>query len=234
MHVTPLNFFVPPFSPEFAQRTLHAHAIAGLVDAFAWPEGCKDHVWDFPALLGLVKHVKWWGPERAELLPWEAASVLPDMFAAIKHAGPLRRAQQIETILRAVPFVYTPSVVAKARDHLYFRLNQRDYGEFVMTTSILHPDDAAKIPADVYSRLTTSLAALEQALLSADPQMPMHLRNSHALLVTYPESRHLLTDEAIKNLIAAAQKHMSIEIVSQAAKKTGGTRKTGKVSADDL
>jgi len=84
---------------------------------------------------------------------------------------------------------------------------------------------------DVVAKLTMSLASLEQALLAKDPMMPKHLKESHQLLISYPETVHLLDDDEIARLISAAQIHTGIEIVKAAASK-GGSRK--KISADDL
>jgi len=84
---------------------------------------------------------------------------------------------------------------------------------------------------DVVAKLTMSLASLEQALLAKDPMMPRHLRESHQLLTSYPETVHLLDDDEIARLISAAQIHTGIEIVKAAASK-GGSRK--KISVDDL
>ena len=87
------------------------------------------------------------------------------------------------------------------------------------------------LPPDVVAKLTMSLASLEQALLAKDPMMPQHLRASHQLLISYPETVHLLDDDEIARLISAAQIHTGIEIVKATAAK-GGSRK--KISADDL
>ena len=84
---------------------------------------------------------------------------------------------------------------------------------------------------DVVAKLTMSLASLEQALLAKDPMMPKHLKESHQLLISYPETVHLLDDDEIARLISAAQIHTGVEIVKAAAAK-GGSRK--KISADDL
>lgn len=90
------------------------------------------------------------------------------------------------------------------------------------------------IPKDILDRLESSLASLDAALLAKDPMMPQHLRNTHALLVSYPETVHLLDDAEVAKIIDAAEIHTKTEIVKAAAagKSTGGTRK--KVSADDL
>lgn len=90
------------------------------------------------------------------------------------------------------------------------------------------------IPPDIMSRLEHSLAALETSLLEKDSMMPQHLRNTHSLLISYPETVHLLEDNEIARLIDAAELHTKTEIVKALAKgsSTGGARK--KVSLDDL
>lgn len=90
---------------------------------------------------------------------------------------------------------------------------------------------SATLPADIILRLETSLASLEQALLDKDPMMPQHLRASHQLLISYPETVHLLDDAEIARLISAAQIHTNVEILKAAVPKTGGRK---KASADDL
>lgn len=91
----------------------------------------------------------------------------------------------------------------------------------------------AKIPSDVMTKLQLALGNLEKALLDKDPQMPNHLRESHRLLLTYPETVHLLDDEEIEKIIDAAQKHSQVVIVAETAKgKGGGKRATYK--ADEL
>lgn len=87
------------------------------------------------------------------------------------------------------------------------------------------------LPPDVVAKLTMSLASLEQALLDKDPMMPRHLQESHKLLISYPETVHLLDDDEIARLIGAAQVHTGIEIVKLNTPKTGGRK---KVTADDL
>ena len=91
-----------------------------------------------------------------------------------------------------------------------------------------------KVPADILHRLEESLASLEQALLAKDPLMPNHLRNTHAILISYPETVHLLDDAEIARIIDAAEIHTKTEIVKAVAsgKSAGGTRK--KVDVSDL
>jgi hypothetical protein len=90
----------------------------------------------------------------------------------------------------------------------------------------------SKIPEDVMSKLKTALSGLESALLEADPKMKDHLRESHRLLISYPETVHLLDDSEISDLLKSAQRHMQVQIISEAAKKTSA--KKTKPSVDDL
>ena len=88
------------------------------------------------------------------------------------------------------------------------------------------------LPPDVLDRLDSHLASLEQALLDKDPMMPQHLRNSHSILISYPETVHLLEDHEIARLIDAAEIHTKTEIIKATVKKAAGTRK--KVDVSDL
>ena len=88
-----------------------------------------------------------------------------------------------------------------------------------------------KVPTDVMRRLEMSMGSLEQALLAKDPQMPQHLRNIHALLISYPETVHLLDDSEIARIIDAAEVHTKTEIVKASA--AGKTSKK-KMSIEDL
>ena len=104
--------------------------------------------------------------------------------------------------------------------------------DFATVIKVINMKDAMQttLPPDVVAKLTMSLASLEAALLEKDPMMPSHLRASHQLLISYPETVHLLDDE-IARLISAAQIHTQIEIVKAGTAKAGGRK---KISADDL
>ena len=93
-------------------------------------------------------------------------------------------------------------------------------------------ENIGTIPDEIMSKLEDSLAKLEQALLEKDVMMPQHLRNTHSLLITYPETVHLLDDEEIARIIDAAEIHTKTEIVKAAAKGKGASRK--KIDAGDL
>lgn len=105
-----------------------------------------------------------------------------------------------------------------------------------MSTQLLKPEVAveiqSKIPSDILDKLNFEMASLEEKLLKLDPEMKNHLRETHRLLISYPESVHLLDDSGVALLIQAAQKHMSVSIVSETAKGKGA--KKPKMSVDDL
>lgn len=88
------------------------------------------------------------------------------------------------------------------------------------------------VPPEQMDRLQSALLSLETALLAKDPLMPQHLAASHRVLISYPETVHLLDDSEIARIIEAQQQHTMTQIVSDAAKGKSGGKK--KVSVDDL
>jgi len=98
----------------------------------------------------------------------------------------------------------------------------------------------ATVPAETKNKLAEilptvlqKLQGLEQALLAKDPGMPMYLRDSHRLLISYPESVHLLDDGEISLLLRSAEQWTDTKILAEVAKGKSGNKKT-KVTADDL
>ena len=114
---------------------------------------------------------------------------------------------------------------------LVWSLNKFDYLTLMKVIHMKEPGLQTTLPPDVVSKLTMSLASLEQALLAKDPMMPQHLRASHQLLISYPETVHLLDDDEIARLISAAQIHTQIEIVKAGTSRAASKK---KISADDL
>lgn len=115
--------------------------------------------------------------------------------------------------------------------------SQHELAVHLMTDELLLPKEyrmkrVDTIPPDVFDRLDSHLASLEQALLEKDPMMPQHLRNTHSILISYPETTHLLEDSEIAMLIDAAEIHTKTEIIKATVKKATGTRK--KVDVGDL
>jgi hypothetical protein len=96
---------------------------------------------------------------------------------------------------------------------------------------MLPATESVKLSPEVLGSVQSKLASLEQALLAKDPQMPVHLREMHRLLTSYPESVHLLEDAEIKTVLAAAQEWTQTKIVTEKP-KAGGSKK--KVAVDDL
>ena len=89
-----------------------------------------------------------------------------------------------------------------------------------------------RIPPEQLEPLQAALLSLESALLAKDPLMPQHLAASHRVLVSYPETVHLLDDAEIAKIVEAQQQHTMTQIVSDAAKGKSGGKK--KVTVDDL
>lgn len=92
-------------------------------------------------------------------------------------------------------------------------------------------DFEGKIPTGVLSQLLTNMQSLEKGLLTADPQLGSYLKESHKILITHPETVHLLDDEEISRLIDAAQKFTDTQIVAALAKKSS-SRKVNRLSTD--
>lgn len=74
---------------------------------------------------------------------------------------------------------------------------------------------------------------LNQALLSAHPQMPTLLRDIHTLLRSQPEIVTLLTDQEIGVLVASLKKQTGVAIVAAAPKKPSAAA-LKKLTVDDL
>lgn len=94
--------------------------------------------------------------------------------------------------------------------------------------------DTQNIPHDILSKLEMNLASLEKSLLDKDAMMPQHLRNVHSLLISYPETVHLLEDSEIARIIDAAQVHTKTEIVKAAAKGGAASGSRKKITMEDL
>lgn len=94
--------------------------------------------------------------------------------------------------------------------------------------------DTQNIPHDILSKLEMNLASLEKSLLEKDAMMPQHLRNVHSLLISYPETVHLLEDAEIARIIEGAQAHTKTEIVKAAAKGGAASGSRKKIALEDL
>jgi hypothetical protein len=94
------------------------------------------------------------------------------------------------------------------------------------------PDN--KVPPEVLEKVSSKLDQLRSKLETKDPMMAQHLRESHSLLQSFPETSFLLEDHEIKLLLDAAQEYTKIKIVEAAAKSSKGGGRAKSISVDDL
>lgn len=94
------------------------------------------------------------------------------------------------------------------------------------------PEIVGKIPTEVMVELQAKLQLVSSTLVGASPEMREHLRDSHRLLISYPETVHLLDDAEIHDLLEAAQKLTNQRIISDVAKKKSSSK--SKPSIDDI
>ena len=212
-----MKFWIPPFNKEQVARTKLYHAARGV----SWyiNQGPRaKHPLAFSWALGL-QSIDWYSSKPALLSRQLTQEVL--IAVASYWRG---RLEDLDLQMLALRFGCLPT-------------EQHDLAVHLMTDEILLPKEyrmkrVDTIPPDVLDRLDNHLASLEQALLDKDPMMPQHLRNSHSILISYPETVHLLDDQEIARLIDAAEIHVKTEIVKATVKKGTGTRK--KVDVSDL
>jgi len=197
----------------------------------------------------MARSLRFWGSKqsaysicRAPVFPATAYNYLMQEDAKGIYAGRLGphdpHKQLLLTMCDGILFAWQKSYDEFSLQQLRWALTNIPANEQAQILTIFNREgtypmksNQLTLPPDVVAKLTMSLASLEQALLDKDPMMPKHLKESHQLLISYPETVHLLDDDEIARLISAAQIHTGIEIVKATAAK-GGSRK--KISADDL
>ena len=212
-----MKFWIPPLNEEQVARTKLYHAARGV----SWyiNQGPRaKHPLAFSWALGL-QSIDWYSSPPTLLSHFLTQEIL------IAVAGHWRgRLDELDLSMIALRFGSLPT-------------EQHDLAVKLMNDELLLPKEyrmkrVDTIPPDVLDRLDSHLASLEQALLDKDPMTPQHLRNSHSILISYPETVHLLEDHEIARLIDAAEIHTKTEIVKATVKKAAGTRK--KVDVSDL
>ena len=212
-----MKFWIPPLNGEQLARTKLYHTARGV----SWyiKQGPRaKHPLAFSWALGL-QSIDWYSYPPASLSRQPTQEIL--IAVASYWRG---RLEDLDLQMLALRFGSLPA-------------EQHDLAVRLMNDEILLPKEyrmkrVDTIPPDVLDRLDSHLASLEQALLDKDPMMPQHLRNSHSILISYPETVHLLEDHEIARLIDAAEIHTKTEIVKATVKKATGTRK--KVEVSDL
>lgn len=234
-----LNYFIPPLSPAMQTRTRIAHVTRGFclyVTQQHVVGKLPMGVLSLPLTLGLLtsqQGVQFYAPVIADKQELKQQHVSQLLLLASEHwAGSLRDFNScgcVDLPLRNFTHEQVSEILQDIKHwldivrHLPTRKERH--------TAMKHSET---VPQDVMARLDQSLAHLEQALLAKDPMMPQHLRNSHSLLISYPETVHLLEDQEVALLIDAAELHTKTEIVKAVAKgkSSGGSR--AKVSVSDL
>ena len=212
-----MKFWIPPLDGEQVARTKLYHTARGV----SWyiKQGPRaKHPLAFSWALGL-QSIDWYSSPPAVLSRQPTQEIL--IAVASYWRG---RLEELDLQMLALRFGSLPA-------------EQHDLAVRLMNDELLLPKEyrmkrVDTIPPDVLDRLDSHLASLEQALLDKDPMMPQHLRNSHSILISYPETVHLLEDHEIARLIDAAEIHTKTEIIKATVKKSAGTRK--KVDVSDL
>ena len=212
-----LNYFIAPLSDAMISRTLVAHKARGFCFFINSPE-------ESPA-------------PRTTLDLAMCLNVIDKLPGYVANKNPLIIGSDL-LALSAEHWRRNLSELNLAWLHLEFsQLNSAEqFQSLKLIESILmkerNEEAMSRIPDATMRSLEMSLASLEQALLAKDPLMSQHLRNTHSLLISYPETVHLLEDKEIELIIDAAEVHTKTEIVKAVAAKKGGGR--AKVSVDSL
>ena len=212
-----MKFWIPPLNGEHAARTKLYHTARGV----SWyiNQGPRErHPLAFSWALGLHA-IDWYSSPPTSLSHQLKQEVLIAVTSYWRG-----RLEDLDLPMLALRFGCLPS-------------SQHELAVQLMSDELLLPKEyrmkrVDTIPPDVLARLDSHLASLEQALLEKDPMMPQHLRNTHSILISYPETVHLLEDAEIARIIDAAEIHTKTEIIKATVKKATGTRK--KVDVSDL
>lgn len=223
--MTALNLFIKPLTVELAARTLLAHNSRGI--ALYLTTGKSP--FRLSHTLGLSTKLQWYKPVLTgnDVDTLHANKILGLATSLWSHGLNKLDLNMLHLRLASMP----ESAQMQCMNNVLRFLNRARYvSNKLERCNLMQMNDA--IPKDVMMRLQSSLASLETSLLEKDPMLSQHLRNTHSILISYPESVHLLDDNEIARIIDAAEIHTKTEIVKAAAAGKGATRK--KVTADDL
>ena len=202
-----LNFFIPPMSAELKQRTHEAYVISGIYHYMRQdyiPGKMPHSPLRLAYVLGLTtsQHGMSFFPRAAT--DYEPLSNIDARYlfslAAKWWQGTMRDFNScgcIELLLLPFGNYVRRSII----------VNLNSY------TAYSNMKTSTSVPPDVMARLETSLASLEAALLAKDPLLSQHLRNTHSVLISYPETVHLLDDSEIARIIDAAEVHTKTQVV---------------------
>jgi hypothetical protein len=228
-------FFVPPLSEELQRRTLVAHVARGFCfHITSLPTAPRPNSQlALPLTLNLLPRL----PEFVHI-DKHVPLLSYHVFALLNHVSKHWRRQLCELDLAFTHLLFMQlktEEVPIALDQIHITLEFCNGGGAAepLTWRAMTMKTSEAIPKDILQKLEMSLASLEQTLTNKDPMMPQHLRNTHSILISYPETVHLLDDAEIARIIDAAEVHTKTEVVKAiATKKAGGGK--AKVSVDDL
>ena len=212
-------------TPDLQERTLFHHTARGVARYITTPASVvrDTHPLDFAFLLGLGPMVDWWPRAGVPALKVDEGSKRFLLMSAAHHWQKQLADFDVRTLARVLARI--PEQLRPACCNL-IHLHIKGHDMKVIP-------ETSKLPKEVHDRLLMNLASLEQSLLSKDPLMAQHLRNSHAILVSYPETVHLLDDQEVARLIDAAEIHTKTEIVKAVAAGKGASSKK-KLDVSDL
>lgn len=220
-----MNCPLPFLSPDLQERTLLHHTAFGIAKYLKSPvcNPQKDHPLDFAFLLGLGPMVDWWPKKDVPAFALQDMGTSFLLQMAADHWSHELADLDVRTLARVL-----------ARIPMHDRFFCCDLIRYKLSgVKMKNIPELSKLPKEVHDRLLMNLASLEQSLLAKDPQMPNHLRNSHAILVSYPETVHLLEPHEVARLIDAAEIHTKTEIVKAVAAGKGASSKK-KLDVSDL
>lgn len=236
---SPLSFSIKPLTPELARRTLFAHTVRGILLHLTSPASLQfaRHRLDFVMVLGLSPHVRWYSSHtRHSAKPRNTEAKIILQIASTHwqrslHAIDLNSIELALCSLADTQLVEAMTMIDRCSQltHLSPSLTFHERNSLMLPA----PQTSA-IPTDILDKLTMNLASLEQSLLAKDAMMPVHLRSTHSLLITYPETVHLLDDSEIALIIDAAEMHTKTEIVKAGSTKSAGAGSRKKLGAADL
>jgi hypothetical protein len=81
-------------------------------------------------------------------------------------------------------------------------------------------------------QLKEKIAALQNAILTVHPTLPIILKDIHTLLKSDPSNITLLDEDDISTIVSGLKKQTATEITQATLKKS--TKSLSKVSLDDL
>lgn len=233
--MTPLPFFSPQYNAAGIKRAVQAHVTRGLSYWLNTLDDPRAHPLNSLFLFDLHRQTRM--PHTRSVDSGNASHVIKQFLADCK---PWENCDRVQTLFWALSTLRAYTHTMEEYENVLAKAYYYHHCVYHRPTSTrketMKQDDLAKLPADIYAKLESNLASLEQTLLAKDPMMPQHLRTIHATVIAYPEAVHLLKDDEIARIISGAEEMTKTKIVSDAAKKAtvSRTKSLKNVSVSDL